>query len=126
MGAMAVLGGLLLYLRSADAVDWSRARWLSGLAVVSAAGACSKESAVVLPGLIVLCELVWWKRARVRSLLLGCLATLLPIGLVLWQRWAVLSAALPAEFPFVDNPIVTAGFWRGRLTALASWRATFG
>jgi hypothetical protein len=37
---------------------------------------------------------------------------------MLWQRALVLSASPPAEFPFVDNPIVGAGFWAGRLTAM--------
>jgi tetratricopeptide (TPR) repeat protein len=37
---------------------------------------------------------------------------------MLLQRALVLSASPPAEFPFVDNPIVGASFWVGRLTAI--------
>ena len=37
---------------------------------------------------------------------------------MLWQRAVVLSSSLPAEYPFVDNPIAGAGFWIGRLTAI--------
>ncbi len=37
---------------------------------------------------------------------------------MLWQRAVVLSGALPAEYPFLDNPIAGAGFWIGRLTAV--------
>jgi tetratricopeptide (TPR) repeat protein len=38
--------------------------------------------------------------------------------MMLWQRAAVLSSSLPAEYPFLDNPIAGAGFWIGRLTAV--------
>lgn len=48
------------------------------------------------------------------------LVALVPPLLLLWsQRAAVPGAAPAAEFPFVDNPIVSAGFWTGRLTAIA-------
>ena len=93
------------------------------MAVIAAAGAASKESVVVLPGLIILYELVFhkyagWKPERRRTLLLGCLATIIPIAAVLLLRAAVLRMSPPAEFPFTDDPIVGAGFWHGRLTAL--------
>jgi len=81
----------------------------------------SKESAVVLPGVIVLYEVAFHSsetRARRRSMLLGCAATILPIGAMLLQRALVLAASSSAEFPFVDNPIVGASFWVGRLTAI--------
>ena len=37
---------------------------------------------------------------------------------MLLQRALVLAASPTAEFPFVDNPIVGASFWVGRLTAM--------
>ena len=46
------------------------------------------------------------------------MAALVPIVAMLWQRAIVLSASVPAEFPFADNPIVGAGLWIGRLTAI--------
>jgi tetratricopeptide (TPR) repeat protein len=81
----------------------------------------SKESAVVLPGVIVLYELAFHfpeRHARFRSIVRGCAATALGIAAMLLQRTLVLSASSPAEFPFVDNPIVGASFWIGRLTAI--------
>ena len=117
LAGFAVLGGFLCYLESISATAWRRAAWLAGLAVAAAIGAFSKESAVVLPGVIVLYELVC--RRNWRAMLPGLLATLVPIGIMLWQRESVLSAALPAEYPFLDNPIAGAGFWAGRLTAIA-------
>ena len=119
LSAMAVLSGFLMYLQSTESAGWRRLAWLAGLMAVTAVGVFSKESAVVIVGVIALYELTWWKeRKQGRALLLGCIATLLPIAAMLYQRSIVLAASQPAEFPFTDNPIVGAGFWTGRLTAI--------
>lgn len=110
LAAFAVLSSLLLYLESGGMAA------LIGIALLTAIGVFSKESAVVIPGVIFLYELAFEKRWR--RMLLACAATLVPIGLMLWQRSIVLSAAPPAEYPFVDNPMVAASFWIGRLTAI--------
>jgi hypothetical protein len=116
LAGFAVLSGFLLYLKSAESTGWRRGAWLAGLAAITAVGVFSKESAVVLPAIIALYELACGRRWR--SMFAGCLATLAPIGIMLWQRTAVLSSTLPAEYPFVDNPIAGAGAWIGRLTAI--------
>ena len=121
LAGMAVLAGFWMYLKSAESAGSRRLAWLTGLAAATTAGVFSKESAVVLPGVIVLYEIAFHfseARARLRSILLGCAATILPIALMLLQRALVLSASPPAEFPFVDNPIAGASFWIGRLTAI--------
>ena len=119
LSAMAVLSGFLLYLKGATAEGLRRIAWLAGLMAVTAVGVFSKESAVAIVGVIALYELTWWKeRKQGRALLLGCIATLLPIAAMLYQRSMVLAAARPAEHPFTDNPIVGADFWMGRLTAI--------
>lgn len=116
LAGFAVLGGFLCYLKSMEAEGWRRGAWLGALAVVTAAGAFSKESAVVLPAVIVLYEIACEKRWR--RMAAGLIATAMPVGIMLAQRAAVFSASLPAEYPFLDNPIMGAGFWVGRLTAL--------
>jgi protein O-mannosyl-transferase len=122
--ATAILGGFLIYLKTTETTGSRRAFWLIGLSAVTTAGVFSKESAVVLPGIIILYELVWWRegkgsRAFPRSKLFwGCLATILPIVAMLAARAVVLSSSPPAEWPFVDNPIAGAGYWIGRLTAV--------
>ena len=121
LAGMAVLSGFWMYLKSTESDGFRRMAWLAGLAAATAAGVFSKESAVVLPGVIVLYELSFHfpeMRVRLRSMLLGCAATALPIAAMLLQRTLVLSASPPAEFPFVDNPIAGASFWVGRLTAI--------
>jgi len=121
LAGMAVLGGFWMYLKSTDSAGLRRFAWLAGLAAATAAGVFSKESAVVLPGVIMLYELAFHfseARARIRSTMQGCVAAILPIAAMLLQRALVLAASPKAEFPFVDNPIVGASFWVGRLTAI--------
>jgi hypothetical protein len=116
LAGFAVLGGFLLYLKSTETTGWRRGAFFAGLAVITAVGVFSKESAVVLPAVVVLYELTCGKQWR--RTLPACLATLVAIGIMLWQRAVVLASSLPAEFPFYDNPITGAGFWIGRLTAI--------
>jgi Flp pilus assembly protein TadD len=119
LAGMAVVSGFLMYLKSAESAGRARAAWLAGLAIVTAAGVFSKESAVAIFPLIVLYELVWWKdRPQRRAFIFGCVATLLPIAAMLYQRSVVLAASAPAEFPFTDNPIAGTDWWTGRLTAI--------
>ncbi len=78
-----------------------------------------KESAVILAPVIVLYEAAWWVRGRSASALRWAGVAVTPLLLLVWlQRSVVLGASAAAEFPFTDNPIVGAGFWVGRLTAV--------
>jgi tetratricopeptide (TPR) repeat protein len=116
LAGFAMLSGFLVYLKSKETTGRRQGAWLAGLAAATAVGVFSKESAVVLPAVIVLYEVACGKQWR--RMLPGCIAMLVPVGIMLWQRAAVLSAAMPAEYPFVDNPIAGAGFLIGKLTAV--------
>ena len=119
LAGLAVLGGFLIYLKSTEAAGWRRWAWLTLLALVTAAGAFAKESAVTVLGVIALYEAIWWKERRQwRGLVLGSIAMLIPIQAMLYQRAAVLLSSQPTNFPFYDNPITGAGWLAGRLTAL--------
>jgi len=119
LAAAAILGGLLMYLKAAETTGRPRLAWLAGLMVATTVGVFSKENAVTLGGVIVLYELAWWKERKPgRIFALGWAATLLPILVMLALRFHALRASKPPEFPFVDNPIIDAGFWTGRLMAL--------
>jgi hypothetical protein len=125
LAAAAVLGGLLLYLKSVDATGSRRWLWLFLLAIVTAIGAFSKETAAVLPGAIVLYEFTFlrkWGNAQ----WLGLAAVAIPIALMLWQRSIVLADTAPMEIPFTDNAIAHADFLTGRLTALGVMMRYFG
>jgi len=115
----ALLGGLFAYLKSVEAKGSIRAAWLVLLMLAGVIGAFSKESAVILPGVIVLYEISFRSKDHWgRDQLTGLAAALLPVALMLWQRSQVLAATAPMEIPFTDNPIVGASFLTGRLTAV--------
>jgi hypothetical protein len=120
LAAFGILSGFLIYLKSTESMGWRRRALLTGLMAVTCVGVYSKESAVMIAGVIALYELAWCReRRQARARLLGGLAVLPPIALMLWQRSAALATAAPAEWPFTDNPIIGADFWTGRLTAIA-------
>jgi tetratricopeptide (TPR) repeat protein len=121
LAAMAVLSGFLIYLKSTEAQGAQRwiwlGMWLAALMAVTFVGVFSKESAVVILGVIVLYELVWWRERRnLRGLFFGCAAIAPPL-LVMWYARSIVVPGSP-QFPFVDNPLVAADFWTARLTAL--------
>jgi hypothetical protein len=120
LAAMAVLGGLLLYIRIL-ATPTDRWRWaVVGLFAVALAGMFSKESAAVLAGLMLLWDLAGgpgWRGGGVRRLAAyGVVAGALL--LMLAARHAVFHSAPVPEMPFVDNPLRGAGFWMARWTAI--------
>lgn len=119
LAALAVLSGLIMYLRGRDATGRLRLAWFGGVMTATTMGVFSKESAAVIVPVIALYEAVWWVRGRSGAALLWASAAVAPPLLLMWsQRSNVLGASPPAEFAFVDNPIVAAGFWVGRLTAI--------
>jgi len=144
IAALAVLGGLLIYIRAIEAAGGRRLAWLAALAAITMVGVFAKESAVVIVGIIALYALCVRsapersaKASRstprgkprpssgapgldgARGFSRAAIALAIPLLFYWSQRAAVLSAAPAAEFPFVDNPIAGAGFWSARLTAIA-------
>jgi tetratricopeptide (TPR) repeat protein len=107
LAGLGVLAGFYAYLRS---------NYIA-LALAAAVGIFSKESAIVLPVVILLYELT--NTRRWRSAAIGFAAASFPMAAYLAQRANVLADALARTVPFTDNPLVAAGFWTGRLTALS-------
>jgi hypothetical protein len=119
LAGLAVLGGLLLYLKSTESAGWRRWALLGGLSAATAVGVFSKESAVMVLGVVVLYEVIWWRtRRQAAGLIRGTFAMLIPVAAMLYQRAAVLGRSAAAFFPYYDNPIIGAGWVTGRLTAL--------
>jgi protein O-mannosyl-transferase len=59
LACLAMLSGMLMYLKSTDSAGWRKAAWLAALLVVTTVGVFSKESGVAILGVIVLYELAW-------------------------------------------------------------------
>jgi tetratricopeptide (TPR) repeat protein len=120
LAAMWVLIALLLYIGLVSRAD---GRWpyvVAALFAVSLCGFFSKESAAVLPGLMVLWDLSFgtgWRGGGARRLAAyGAVAGALL--LLVCARYWVFSAAPVGQLPFVDNPLRGAGFWEARWTAV--------
>ena len=119
LGGMALLGALWMYWKSADTDGRRRWAWLAGLFAVTTAGVFCKESAAVIPAVILLYELTWWKeRKRSSALVLGLVVTGIALEIMWFVRGAVFSQLPAPLFPYWDNPLVDAGFWTAKLTAL--------
>jgi tetratricopeptide (TPR) repeat protein len=119
LAATAVLSGFWMYLKSTESTGWHRAAWLAGLMAVTTVGVFSKESAIVILGVVALYEFSWWKeRKQLRGLLLGCSAIAPPFLAWWYLRSQVMAHSMTPVFPFVDNPLVGAHFLTGRLTAI--------
>ena len=114
LAAFGVLAGLLCYVRSASAAGRRRLAWLAGMAAAQAIGLFSKESAVVLPGIMLAYELTRFDRAAWRRLAPAYGALALPFAAFFLLR---AQAHLHMAVPFSDNPLADAGFWTARLTA---------
>jgi tetratricopeptide (TPR) repeat protein len=119
LAGFGVLAGLLAYIKSRESTGARRIGWLVGVTATTAIGIFSKESAIAIVGLIALYEIIWWKdRAQLRNLVYGLLAAAAPIIAFLVQRSLVLARSSVPVFPYVDNPLLGAGFLIARLTAL--------
>jgi tetratricopeptide (TPR) repeat protein len=115
LAAFGVLAGLLCHVRGASAAGRSRVAWLAGLGAAQAIGLFSKENAVVLPGIMLLYDLIWTGRATWRRRAPAYAVVALPLAAFFYLRSGLHTHML---IDFTDNPLVRAGFWTARLTAL--------
>ena len=125
MAALGVLAAVLLYVRLSSA---SGSRRVAGPLWIFAAtlfGVFSKENAVVVPAVMVLYDAVIRREEPFpwRRVLPAYAAAAAAVIVMLMVRYVVLSRLASPDPPFVDNPLVGAGFWTARLTALeVIWR----
>jgi len=115
LAALGVLAGLLCHVKGAAAAGWRRVAWLAGLAAAQAVGLFSKENGAVLPGIMLLYDLTWPERATWRRRAASYAVAALPIAVYLYLR-SGLHIHMVVEF--TENPLVSAGFWTARLTAV--------
>lgn len=113
LAAMAVLGGLLLYIRC-------QRRWAPvALFAIATAGVFAKENAAVLPGLMLLWDLCFAEgKSTVVRRWPSYAAVAASLLLLWWVRGAVLGALPPNELVYPDNPLLGADFWTARWTAV--------
>jgi tetratricopeptide (TPR) repeat protein len=115
LAAFGVLAGWLCHVRGATARGRRRVAWLAGVAAAQAVGLFSKESAAVLPGVMLLYDLTWSDRATWRRRAPAYAAVALPFAAFFYLRSGAHAHML---VEFIENPLVSAGFWTARLTAV--------
>ena len=114
LAAFGVLAGLLCYVKSASAAGRHKLYWIAAMVAAQAVGIFSKENAVVLPGIMLLFDLAWRRRAASRERALAYAALLPPLAAFFCLRVGFPMHVLAR---FGDNPLMSAGFWTARLTA---------
>jgi len=115
LAAFGVLTGLLCYARAVSIAGWRRWAWLGALVLAQAIGLFSKESAIVLPGIMLLYDLVWSERSTWRARAPAYAALALPIAAFFYLRGGFDTHML---IEATENPLVNAGFWTARITAV--------
>jgi tetratricopeptide (TPR) repeat protein len=116
LAALGVLAGLLCHVQGGAASPRRKLAWLSGLVLATTIGLFSKESAVVLLAAMVIYDLAFRQTWRVRAA--GYLALAVPFLVFFYVRGQVLARLPAGVVPFADNPLMAAGFWTARLTAI--------
>jgi tetratricopeptide (TPR) repeat protein len=115
LAALGTLAGVLCYLRGQSSRAGRKVAWLTGLTAAQALGLFSKENAVILIALMLLSDFVWPERARVGKRMpfyVAVAAVCATFFLVRAQSHTHIKVF------FTDNPLVGAGFWTARLTAV--------
>jgi len=117
LAGFGVLAGLLCHAKSAAASGRRKLAWLAALMLAATIGMFSKESAVVLLAAMVIFDFTFGTGGA-RARWAGYVAVALPVALFLYVRSRVFAGLAAAPVPFTDNPLVGAGFWTARLTAV--------
>jgi len=115
LAAFGVLAGLLCYVKSASAAGQRKLFWVAAMVGAQAVGIFSKENAVVLPGIMLLYDLTWSQRTVWRQRALAYAALVPPLAAFFYLR-GTLQLHIPARF--LENPLISAGFWTARITAV--------
>jgi len=116
LAVLAILGGLLLYERAAGGGSWLT---YAGLFAVALCAVFAKETGAMLLPLMLLSDLVRVAKpdgGRRRILAYGVVFAAL-IGYA-GIRTAVLASLPTPVIPYLDNPLIDAGFWQARWTAI--------
>jgi len=115
LAAFGVLAGLLCYVKSATAAGRHKLFWVAAMLVAQAVGIFSKENAAVLPGIMLLYVLTWSQRTAWRGRALTYAALVLPFAAFFYLRGTL---PMHTVARFSQNPLMSAGFWTARLTAV--------
>lgn len=126
LAAFAVLAGLLCHRKALDATGVRKGAWLAAIGLAAAIGIFSKESAIVLLAILAAYDVAFGRAASWRSRLPSYAVAAIPFLVYLYVRSQVLPNASHLATPFYENPLLGAGFWTARITAIKVIGRYFG
>lgn len=118
LAAFGVLAALFCHRKALQSAGRRKAAWLVGIAFAMTVGMFSKESTIVALAVIPLYDVTFGNGGSWRSRITSYIALAVPCLAFLVVRASVLARVPAGPFPFVDNPLIGAGFWTARLTAI--------
>jgi hypothetical protein len=124
--AFSVLTALLCHRRALGAAGWRKVAWLGAVALVTAVGVFSKESAVVVVAVFAIYDLTYGRSAKWLARIPSYAAAAIPCLIYLYVRAQVLGNAPVLPTPFYENPLLGADFWTARMTAIKTIGEYFG
>ena len=126
LAAFAVLAGLLCHRKALEATGVRKGAWLAAIGLAAAVGIFSKESAIVLLAILASYDVPFGRAASWRSRIPSYAAAASPCLVYLYVRTQVLANATHLATPFCENPLLGAGFWTARITAVKLIGRYFG
>lgn len=126
LAAFAVLAGLLCHRQALEATGVRKGAWLAAIGLAAAVGIFSKESAIVLLAVLAIYDVTFGRAASWRSRLPSYAAAAIPCLVYLYARSQALANATHMATPFCENPLLGAGFWTARVTAVKVIGRYFG
>jgi tetratricopeptide (TPR) repeat protein len=126
LAAFAVLAGLLCHRKALETTGVRKGMWLAAIGIAAAVGIFSKESAIVLLAVFACYDFAFGRAASWRSRIPSYAAAAIPCLVYLYVRSQVLPNAPHLDTPFYENPLLGAGFWTARITAIKVIGRYFG
>ena len=118
LAAFSVLAAVLCHRKALDASGVWKGLWLTAIALAATIGVFSKESAIGLVAMLAIYDFTLGRSASWRSRLPSYVAAVVPCLVYLYVRSRVFAGASPPDMPYFENPLLGAGFWTARITAI--------
>jgi tetratricopeptide (TPR) repeat protein len=126
LAAFSVLAALLCHRKALEATGARKAVWLAAIGLAAAAGIFSKESAIVMLAVFAIYDFTFGRAASWRSRIPSYAAAAIPCLVYLYVRSQVLANSSYLATGFCENPLLGAGFWTARATAIKVIGRYFG
>ncbi|HEY1221283.1 MAG TPA: glycosyltransferase family 39 protein [Bryobacteraceae bacterium] len=118
LAAFSVLAAVLCHRKALAASGAWKGWWVAAIGAAAAIGVFSKESAIVLVAILAIYDFTLGRSAPWRSRIPSYAAAVVPCLVYLYMRSQVFAGVSSAEMPYVENPLLGAGFWTARITAI--------